>query len=152
MIEKHTQHSSVWRSLVSTLIKLSTYGIVWHALPIDQILVAHVILLCSWVDTFSQPNDADTPSAHRHPAACAVITRHNLGLDTHQVFSTKGENQVNFVSIQSRHTVGTGPLAHGHLIWPPGHLVWHSTDLDQPPKVKGFVLVLRNEVKNISKY
>ena len=32
--------------------------------------------------------------------------------------------------------ISTGPLARGHLIWPLGHLVWHSTGLNLPPKFK----------------
>ena len=35
-----------------------------------------------------------------------------------------------------RDVVSTGPLARGHLIWPPGHLLLDSTGPDWPPKFK----------------
>ena len=35
-----------------------------------------------------------------------------------------------------RHVVSTGLLAHGHLIWPLGHLLLDSTGPDWPPKFK----------------
>ena len=34
----------------------------------------------------------------------------------------------------SRHVVSTGPLARGHLMYPPGHLLLDSTGPDWPPK------------------
>ena len=35
-----------------------------------------------------------------------------------------------------RGVVSTGPLARGHLIWPPGHLLLDSTGPDWPPTFK----------------
>ena len=40
----------------------------------------------------------------------------------------------------SRGVVSTGPLARGHLIWPPGHLLLDSTGPDWPPKFKAYSL------------
>ena len=34
-----------------------------------------------------------------------------------------------------RHVISTEPLARGHLIRSLGHLVWHSTGPDWPPKI-----------------
>ena len=36
--------------------------------------------------------------------------------------------------------VSTGPLARGHLIWPPGNLFLDSTGPDWPPKFKAYLL------------
>ena len=36
----------------------------------------------------------------------------------------------------TRGVVSTGPLARGHLIWPPGHLLLDSTGPDWPPTFK----------------
>ena len=43
-----------------------------------------------------------------------------------------------------RHTVSTRPLAHGHLIWPVGPLVWHPTVLNSPPELKIHQSILAN--------
>ena len=40
------------------------------------------------------------------------------------------------LSVISRGVVSTGPLAHGHLIWPLGHLLLDSTGPDWPPMFK----------------
>ena len=39
----------------------------------------------------------------------------------------------------SRDVVSTWPLARGHLIWPPGHLILDSTGVDWGPKFKGLI-------------
>ena len=39
-------------------------------------------------------------------------------------------------TFKSRDVVSTGPLARGHLIWPPGHLLLDSTGPDWPPNFK----------------
>ena len=38
--------------------------------------------------------------------------------------------------LEHRDVVSTGPLALGHLIWPPGHLLLDSTGPDWPPTFK----------------
>ena len=40
----------------------------------------------------------------------------------------------------NRGVASTGPLARGHLIWPPGHLLLDSIGLDWPPKFKAYLL------------
>ena len=42
--------------------------------------------------------------------------------------------------VSCRGVVSTGPLARGHLIWPPGHLLLDSTGPDWPPKFKPYLL------------
>ena len=44
----------------------------------------------------------------------------------------------NSASIDTPHSdvAGTGPLARGYLIWPPGHLLYDSTGLDGSLKSK----------------
>ena len=41
--------------------------------------------------------------------------------------------------VEDRGVVSTGPLARGHLIWPPGHLLLNSTGPDWPPKSKAYL-------------
>ena len=43
--------------------------------------------------------------------------------------------------VTQRHCDSNGPLTCGYLISPRGHLVWHSTGLDLPPKFRT-ILVL----------
>ena len=42
--------------------------------------------------------------------------------------------------VHYRGVVSTGPLARGHLIWPPGHLLLDSTGPDWPPKFEPYLL------------
>ena len=71
-------------------------------------------------------------------------------IDNTLLNSVNGRIHLIFVC-DTRHAASTGPLAHDHLIWPPGHLVWYSTGPAWPPKFKGHYNFKKYNW-NISKY
>ena len=55
---------------------------------------------------------------------------------TRAIIESEAVDQIIFIKKNIRGVVSTGPLARGHLIWPPGHLLLDSTGPDWPPAFK----------------
>ena len=53
-----------------------------------------------------------------------------------QRWSARAESGTSQLHFHNRDVVSTGPLARGHLIFPPGHLLLGSTGPDWPPMFK----------------